>query len=186
MGNPWQWLVVVQETDYTILRWLSIDKESDESFSVAYFESFDEGNADFLDIYSFSSVDPDDPFVVIHVFNSIADVLSFAVELIAQGFTAVEIADKIFLSKRTVEGHCQIRWTRTKVKTRRSDPFCVSEKAAELNRTVKNSLCFRAAVCSTENRRLDYFEAGFQPLSRAVPSSPNLPFSPADSFPPKV
>jgi len=32
----------------------------------------------------------------------------FAVlELIAQGFTAVEIADKIFLSKRTVEGHRQ-------------------------------------------------------------------------------
>lgn len=31
-----------------------------------------------------------------------------------------------------------------------------------------------------------YFEADFQPLSRAVPSSPNLPFSPAASFPPKV
>ena len=73
-----QWLGVVQETDYTILRWLSIDKESDESFSVAYFESFDEGNEDFLDIYAFSLVDPDEPFGVINTFSSIAEALEFA------------------------------------------------------------------------------------------------------------
>jgi len=41
----------------------------------------------------------------------------FAVlELIAQGFTAVEIADKIFLSKRTVEGHRQNLMDKTKSK----------------------------------------------------------------------
>ncbi|WP_104382934.1 hypothetical protein [Sphingobacterium sp. HMA12] len=73
-----QWLGDVQEEDYTILKWLSINMEKDESFSVAYFESFNEGNEDFLDIYSFSLVDPDEPFGVIHVFNSIADALSFA------------------------------------------------------------------------------------------------------------
>jgi len=73
-----QWLGVVQETDYTILKWLSIDKESDESFSVTYFESFDEGNEDFLDIYAFSLVDPDEPFGVINTFYSIADALEFA------------------------------------------------------------------------------------------------------------
>jgi len=73
-----QWLGVVQEADYTILRWLSIDKGSDESFSVAYFESFDEGNEDFLDIYAFSLVDPDEPFGVIHTFSSVADALEFA------------------------------------------------------------------------------------------------------------
>ncbi|WP_147430562.1 hypothetical protein [Sphingobacterium puteale] len=73
-----QWLGVVQEADYTILRWLSIDKESDESYSVVYFESFDEGNKDFLDIYAFSLVDPDEPFGVIHTFSSVADALEFA------------------------------------------------------------------------------------------------------------
>ena len=73
-----QWLGVVQEADYTILRWLSIDKESDESYSVVYFESFDEGNEDFLDIYAFSLVDPDEPFGVIHTFSSVADALEFA------------------------------------------------------------------------------------------------------------
>ncbi|OJZ00096.1 response regulator transcription factor [Sphingobacterium sp. 40-24] len=41
----------------------------------------------------------------------------FAVlELIAQGFTAIEIADKIFLSKRTVEGHRQNLMDKTKSK----------------------------------------------------------------------
>jgi len=73
-----QWLGVVQETDYTILKWLSIDKESDASFSVVYFESFDEGSEDFLDIYAFSLVDPDELFGVIHTFSSIADALEFA------------------------------------------------------------------------------------------------------------
>lgn len=68
----------VQEEDYTILKWLSINMEKDKSFSVAYFESFDEGNEDFLDVYSFSLVDPDEPYGVIHTFSSVADALEFA------------------------------------------------------------------------------------------------------------
>ncbi|WP_426792344.1 hypothetical protein [Sphingobacterium sp. WOUb80] len=73
-----QWLDDVQEDDYTILKWLSIDKENDESFSVAYFECFDEGDEDFMDIYAFSLIDPDEPFGVIHTFPSIVDALEFA------------------------------------------------------------------------------------------------------------
>ena len=73
-----QWLGDVQDDDYTILKWLSIDKENDESFSVAYFESFDKGNEVCLDIYAFSLIDPDTPFGVIHTFPSIADALEFA------------------------------------------------------------------------------------------------------------
>jgi DNA-binding NarL/FixJ family response regulator len=37
-------------------------------------------------------------------------------ELIADGFTNLEIADKIFLSKRTVEGYRQSLIDKTKVK----------------------------------------------------------------------
>lgn len=73
-----QWLDDVQEDDYTILKWLSIDKENDESFSVTYFECFEEGNEDFMDIYAFSLIDPDEPFGVIHTFPSIVDALEFA------------------------------------------------------------------------------------------------------------
>ncbi|QQT29436.1 hypothetical protein I6I99_19090 [Sphingobacterium multivorum] len=45
---------------------------------MVYFESFDEGNEGFMDIYAFSLVDPDKPFGVIHSFYSIADALEFA------------------------------------------------------------------------------------------------------------
>lgn len=100
-----QWLGVVQEDDYTILRWLSIDKESDESFSVAYFESFDEGNEDFLDIYSFSLVDPDEPFGVIHTFSSIVDALEFA-----------EVTYKASPNKYTAAGMIQEEYRSKKLK----------------------------------------------------------------------
>ncbi|MDR6735219.1 hypothetical protein [Sphingobacterium sp. 2149] len=45
---------------------------------MAYFKSFDEGNEDFLDIYAFSLVDPDEPFGVIHTLSSVADAVEFA------------------------------------------------------------------------------------------------------------
>lgn len=35
-------------------------------------------NEDFLDIYTFSLVDPNEPFGVIHTFSSISDALEFA------------------------------------------------------------------------------------------------------------
>lgn len=74
-----QWLGSVEEDDYIILKWLRIDKERDESFSVTYFESFDEGSEELLDVYEFSLVDPDEPFGVINTFSSIADALEFAI-----------------------------------------------------------------------------------------------------------
>lgn len=73
-----QWLGYLQEDNYIILKWLRIDREKDKSFSVVYFESFDEGNEDFMDIYAFSLVDPDKPFGVIHIFPGIVDALEFA------------------------------------------------------------------------------------------------------------
>lgn len=39
-SNGW----AVKEDDYPIIKWLSMDNESDERFSVAYVESLDEGN----------------------------------------------------------------------------------------------------------------------------------------------
>lgn len=73
-----QWLGAAREVDYAILKWLRIDKENDGSISVAYFECFDEGNEDFMDIYAFSLIDPDKPYGVIHTFPSIVDALEFA------------------------------------------------------------------------------------------------------------
>ncbi len=73
-----QWLTFTKEQDYVILKWLRIDKEKNDSYTVAYFESFDEGNFDFLDIYEFSLLNPDEPFGVINTFNSVEDALIFS------------------------------------------------------------------------------------------------------------
>jgi hypothetical protein len=44
------------------VRFLRIDRERSGKFSVAKFESFDEGAPNFLDIYEFSDIDPDLPY----------------------------------------------------------------------------------------------------------------------------
>ena len=75
-----QWLGHAAIDDYIILKWLRIDKEKTGEYSVAYFQSFDEGNREFIDIYEFSAVDPDDMFGVIHSFPELDEALRFAVE----------------------------------------------------------------------------------------------------------
>ncbi|MEN0056404.1 MAG: hypothetical protein AAGC65_22180 [Mucilaginibacter sp.] len=72
-----QWLTYEKRDDYTVLKWLRIDNEKSLQFSVSYFESFDEGDENFLDIYEFSLLDPDELFGVINTFDSVEEVLSF-------------------------------------------------------------------------------------------------------------
>ena len=74
-----QWLGHQHEGNYTILKWLSIKKERNDEFSVAYIESFDEGSNDFLDIYEFSTLDPDEPQGVINIFSTKDEALDFSV-----------------------------------------------------------------------------------------------------------
>ena len=73
-----QWLGYKREEDYIILRWISIEKENSDEYSVAYIESFDEGSDDFLDIYEFSALDPDEPLGVINTFSTIDEALDFS------------------------------------------------------------------------------------------------------------
>lgn len=73
-----QWLSHESKEDYTVLKWLRIDKEKDSNYSVSYFECFDDGDDDFTDIYEFSSLDPDEPYVI-NSFNSVNEALDFAV-----------------------------------------------------------------------------------------------------------
>ncbi|SEP44775.1 hypothetical protein [Mucilaginibacter sp. OK283] len=75
-----QWLGFTGEDDCVILKWLRIDKEKNQGYSVSYFESFDEGNEDLLDIYEFLLLDPDEPFGVINTFASIDEALEFATQ----------------------------------------------------------------------------------------------------------
>ena len=73
-----QWIGFEEEKNYTVLKWLRIDKEKDNSFSVAYFEVFDEGNLNFLDIYDFSPLEPEEPYGQISNYKSVDEALKFA------------------------------------------------------------------------------------------------------------
>ncbi|MET4107195.1 hypothetical protein [Hymenobacter sp. UYP22] len=75
-----QWLSYVQETEYSYIRWLSISKDGNQ-FTVTYFESVDEGDEDFYDVYEFSALDSDEfPDGALNEFNSVEDAVAFAVE----------------------------------------------------------------------------------------------------------
>ena len=59
-----QWLKpsfdVIEQSN--ILKWVEISKEDQQTFTLRLSEVYDEGDEDNLDIYGFSSVDPDDFF----------------------------------------------------------------------------------------------------------------------------
>ena len=62
LGKPVeQWIGTVDEDDYVILKWLSVEKDRNDGYCVSYFEVYDDGNEDYLDIYEFSALDPDEP-----------------------------------------------------------------------------------------------------------------------------
>ena len=74
-----QWLSINNVDDYNVIKWLIIKKEKEEVYNVAYIESFDEGSQDFIDIYEFSTIDPDEPYGIINTFNSIEEALEFSI-----------------------------------------------------------------------------------------------------------
>ena len=73
-----QWLGSKKEEDYVTLRWLSIEKERNGNYTVAFIECFDDRNSEFTDIYEFSSLDPDEPEGVLNTFVTADDALNFA------------------------------------------------------------------------------------------------------------
>jgi len=75
-----QWLGTQIQADFTIIKWLRIDKEADNSYTVSYFECFDDGSEDFYDVYEFSSLDPDQPFGLISSFSSVEDAIIYSTE----------------------------------------------------------------------------------------------------------
>ncbi|QDW25197.1 hypothetical protein FFJ24_010395 [Pedobacter sp. KBS0701] len=75
-----QWINAEIKEDYVIIKWLRIEKEADGSYTVTYFECFDEGDENFVDVYEFSMLDPDYPFGIITSFSSIKDAIDFSVE----------------------------------------------------------------------------------------------------------
>lgn len=60
----------------TALRWIDLHLSNDQ-FAIVLYEVFDDGSEDYLDIYSFAPVNPDDDPTP-HSFDSLDDALTFA------------------------------------------------------------------------------------------------------------
>ena len=61
----------------TIIRWLDLSVGED-GYTIVLYEVFDDGSPDYLDVYSFGEVAPDDE-PPRHSFTSLDDALAFAV-----------------------------------------------------------------------------------------------------------
>jgi hypothetical protein len=75
-----QWLSFEKKNDYAILKWLRIDKENNSTYNVSYVECFDDGSDDFVDIYEFSSIDPDEPYII-NNFESVNESINFSIDI---------------------------------------------------------------------------------------------------------
>ena len=73
-----QWLGAAKNGEDAIIKWLAIEPEKNGIYNVAYFEVFDEGNEDFLDIYEFSAPDPDLAFGKNDSFATYEEALEFS------------------------------------------------------------------------------------------------------------
>ncbi len=60
----------------TILRWLEL-RSTDDRFTLTLYEVFDDGSEDYLDVYSFEQLAPDEE-PVRHSFSTLDEALSFA------------------------------------------------------------------------------------------------------------
>ena len=81
LGKPVeQWIGSSKQPDFEIITWIRIDREMNGSYSVSYFEVFDNGNLDFLDIYEFEPCEPDQPYGLTHSFPTSDQALLFCIE----------------------------------------------------------------------------------------------------------
>jgi len=72
-----QWLGHFSEGNDTVLKWLRIYREKEE-YNVMYIECYDQGNEDFIDVYDFTIIDPDEPYGAITSFSSIDQAIEFS------------------------------------------------------------------------------------------------------------
>jgi hypothetical protein len=74
-----QWLMPETFDTYTLLKWITIERNKDFTYSTSYTEVFDDGDENFTDIYAFSYADPDEP-AVLNTFGSYDEALDFVTE----------------------------------------------------------------------------------------------------------
>jgi hypothetical protein len=65
--------------DNEIISWLDLQKVENNQIQVTYYEVYDEGSLDWLDLYAFSFVDPDMEFET-KKFNDVEDAVKYVKE----------------------------------------------------------------------------------------------------------
>lgn len=73
-----QWLGYFEAPAWRSFKWLAINPQPDGKFKVAVFEVFDDGDAEWLDVYAFEPVDPDFPGGVASVAESADEAVTAA------------------------------------------------------------------------------------------------------------
>ncbi len=73
-----QWLSADKVKDYVVLKWLWIQKQRTGEYTLGYVECFDDGNEGFTDVYAFSTLDPDEPYIE-NTFDDADDAIEFAI-----------------------------------------------------------------------------------------------------------
>lgn len=61
-----------------MLKWLTLGRGEDNAFAVCYHETEDEGDENYLDIFSFAELDEDEPYGITTEFDTVAEALFFA------------------------------------------------------------------------------------------------------------
>lgn len=64
--------------DFPTIKFIRIDKEKSNDVSVSLFEVYDEGNENYLDVYEFPPIEPDEPDGIITVFQTPDEALFYA------------------------------------------------------------------------------------------------------------
>ncbi|MCS3556152.1 MULTISPECIES: hypothetical protein [unclassified Sphingobacterium] len=73
-----QWIGITQCDGYVVIKWLRIQKEKYQNFSVMYFEAYDDRNEDNADIYKLRLLNLEEPFGVIETFALINTAILYA------------------------------------------------------------------------------------------------------------
>lgn len=75
-----QWLGSYENGGETTLRWVRIYPENKDEYNVMYVECYDQGNLEFLDVYAFTVIDPDEPYGIISTFSSMEEAIAFTID----------------------------------------------------------------------------------------------------------
>ncbi len=72
-----QWLSVRDDGDDRVIKRISIHRERHGEYAATLFETYDQGNQSFIDVYEFQSIEPDEPYGLMKAFDDWESALAY-------------------------------------------------------------------------------------------------------------